>query len=705
MKRLTVYLFSAAFAVASFHAGVSTAAAARVHGNWSSQKRTNFSRARAPRPAPPSRSSRRQFDFFGIFNAPGGTRGNLAGTRSPLKPASRLRPVRILPLPEEKPRIYVYPTPRAVALSAPGLTGAVAGDAIASLILDSLRQGVARVRVTPESRKAIVKFYAARHFKPLWTTSGGIRERAFPVIERLARASEEGLDPSLYRLPVVWSVNGELKDLETAPAKLAQLDIELTAMALRYARHASGGVVNPNLLSAYHDLKPPRVGLAPALKKLAEASSPAAWLASLLPRHPAYQIMRVTLKRLGATVHRTPLPAVAYGPVIRPGGIDARLPLIRKHLIRMKLLTPHPATPEPASRAEKALNADARDGRDGAPTPAGDDITKEAANQQPGKTDGPASSPRDANLYGPELEKAVRAFQRRAGLRADGLIGKGTLRALNGRRNASASARARKIALNMERLRWEPRNFGHTHFLINQPAFEAYLVRDGRRVWSTRVIIGKPDKQTAFFNDQMEMVVFNPYWGVPQSIMTREMLPRLMRDPTWLDRKGFELRDKHGQIISSASVDWRAYGGQSKIPFSVRQLPGARNALGHIKFLFPNKHSIYMHDTPARSLFKRKQRAFSHGCVRVQKPLQMAQLVTGLSGRDIKARITEGENERMNLKHKIPVHMAYFTVWPDESGRLHYYADVYGRDRLLATALKKTVQALRAPGRERIARN
>ncbi len=658
MKRVTAALISAAVAAALAGAGVPASQAGKVIGNWGVSKRAP---AKARRPAAP----RRDFNFFGIFD-----RGPRSSFDRYDQYGDRPRRIAVTP-PPEKPKIYVYSAPRLVALSG-NAPGAVAeNDTLAGLIHDSLAQGVTSFRVTPGHRKAILKFYAKRGFRPVWTSLEGIEQRAFPVLERLARSGEEGLDPAMYRLPSVWGVNGDLEQIEGDAAKLAQLDIELTAAALRYAGHASGGVVNPNRLSAYHDLHPPRVGADTALKRLAESADPAQWLGSLLPRHRAYRIMRAALKRLGAGEKEEPLAPIAAGPLIRPGGYDTRLPLIREYLIRFGFLSKS----EPAGNRKMAA---AETGADG--------VVSDAVPED------------DINIYDEKTERAVREFQRKSGLKPDGIIGKGTLRAFSRRRGGGRAARARKIALNMERLRWMPRDFGATHFLVNQPAFEVYLVRNGRTVWKTRVIIGKPNHQTAFFSDQMEMVVFNPYWGVPQSIITREMMPKLLRDPSYLDRKGFEVYNRRGQRVSSSSVDWYAYGGASKVPFDVRQPPGGKNALGHIKFLFPNKHSIYMHDTPSRSLFNSSRRAFSHGCVRVQNPLKLAELVTGLPQGEVQSRIDAGKNERMPLKRKIPVHLAYFTVWPDDAGRLHGYADVYGRDRLLDTAMKKTESALRVAG-------
>ncbi len=648
MQRLTAPLLCAA-AVSLFALVLPREAdAAQVRGNWSSAKPAQQPR----RVAPP-----RPLDFFGIFG------GRYRGEVRPRELAPRR--LAVTP-PPEKPKIYTYVPPAPVPLRAAKPSGTPAGPGLPEAIRDVLARGAAQFPVTRNNRKAILKFYAERGYRPAWTTPYGVRGRAFGVVERLARASEEGFDAALYRLPVVWEVSGDLKALEGNLQRLARFDVELTAAALRYARHASGGVVDPNRLSAYHDLKPPRVSASRALRKLAEESDPAGWLASLLPRHRAYGILKRELKRLSGGPKEEPLAPVAAGPLIRPGGYDVRIPLIRAYMKRLGFL----AKENGAGRKVAEVH------------PAGDATM----------TDAVAGD--DANVYDERLEAAIRKFQRRSGLKPDGIIGKGTLRKLNARRDTGKAARARKLALNMERLRWMPRDFGAMHFLANQPAYELYLMKNGRTAWRTRIIIGKPTNQTAFFSDQMELVVFNPYWGVPQSIITKEMLPKLLRDPSWLDRNGYEVTDRKGRRISSAAVDWGQYVGSRAVPYDVRQIPGRKNALGHIKFLFPNRHSIYMHDTPSRSLFKRSKRAFSHGCVRVQDPLTMAELVTGMDRTVIEEKIAAGENERMKLPRKIPVHLVYFTAWPDDTGRVHYYADVYGRDRLLDTALKKTSRAL-----------
>ncbi len=687
MKRLVPVFLSAAFFALPGLAGVEGAAYA-AQTNFGPAKKTNFKSRSTTQKNQPNRprTLRRNFDFFGIFAPPPARRNRGVRILSPNSAVyhggGNRAPQRIISLPPEKPKIYTYPAPKTVSLAAPGLSGNPTSE-MATRILDVLRTGKAGLSVLPEHRKAIIAFYKERNFEPVWVSNSGVRERAFDVVALLARAPEEGLPEEIYRLPAVWEVDGNVQALQGEKDRLSRFEVQLTAMALRYARHASGGMVDPNKLSAYHDLKPPRVSPKTALEKLASSANPAAWLKRLLPTHPAYAALKRELKRLSSGPKLPPLPPIATGGVIRPGEEDERIPLIRRYLERAGFLKK--AQAEPPVITPASTHADAVDDASGTSeavtgiAPAGTDILA------------------DSTRYDPALVAAIKAFQKKAGLKPDGIIGRRTIARLNARGRDTHAARAAKLRLNMERLRWMPRDFGRVHFLANQPAFEVYLIKDNRTVWKSRIIIGKPTNQTAFFSDEMELVVFNPYWGVPQSIITKEFMPKLLRDPSWLDREGYEIYDRTGRRISSASINWSQYAGMSEVPFDIRQPPGKKNALGHLKFLFPNSHSIYMHDTPARSLFQRKRRAFSHGCVRVQDPLGLAQQVTGLSLEEIKARIASGKNQKMRLKQKIPVHLAYFTAWPDDQGRIRYYADVYGRDKRLQKAMNKVKNALRVP--------
>ena len=207
-----------------------------------------------------------------------------------------------------------------------------------------------------------------------------------------------------------------------------------------------------------------------------------------------------------------------------------------------------------------------------------------------------------------------------------------------------------------------------------------------------RAVIGKPSAQTYFFADHIKSVEYNPYWNVPRSIVVNEMLPRLYRDPAYLDRLGYQVTDARGRAVSSADVDWAGVA-RDTVGVDVRQPPGRRNALGRLKIRFPNKHAVYMHDTPEKQLFARASRAFSHGCVRLQHPRQMAAALLGRSVDYVSRQIARGDNRSEPVAGDIPVYLAYFTAWPDLNGEVHYYADVYGRDDHLSTALKKTEAA------------
>ena len=206
-----------------------------------------------------------------------------------------------------------------------------------------------------------------------------------------------------------------------------------------------------------------------------------------------------------------------------------------------------------------------------------------------------------------------------------------------------------------------------------------------------RVAVGKKSNQTNFFYDEIEHVVYNPYWGVPRSIIVNEFAVKSLGNPAYLDERGYEITNGRGQRISSTSINWTQVGTYPN--FDVRQPPGTRNALGAVKILFPNKHAIYMHDTPSKHLFKRQHRAFSHGCIRLQDPQGMAAAVLGKSKSQIAASIATGKNQKEYLTTKVPVYVSYFTAWPQQDGTVRYFRDVYGRDAHLQKAFEATRKA------------
>lgn len=537
----------------------------------------------------------------------------------------------------------VYRPDKLQALKVESFTEAEPQDALAGAVYRELLNKDAALRVTPEEKTAILDIYREGGFKPLWTSPDGLDQRGRDVLALLAKSAEEALEPTDYLPPVLGSFTDDPHLFKGDMAHLARLDLGLTAMALKYARHISGGRLIPNRLTKYNDITPETVNAAAAAKVLAWSPFPIQYLESLEPKHPAFALFKAELAKKRALLHVPEGEAIPPGKRVKPGDADERLALVRHHLERLGYLTP-----------KSGQSADAT------PTP----------------------------VLDPEMAEALKTFQTEAQIKAWGGLDQATVNSLNGRTEERNVA---KLIYNIERLRWLPRDLGNKYVFVNQAAYQLQVMDGGREIWRTKVIIGKPLTQTVAFHDRMETVVFNPSWGVPPSIIRKEMLPILRRDPSYLDRLGYRVVTKNGQIVRSSAVNWSAY--DKGVPFSIQQPPSDDNALGEIKFLFPNSHSIYFHDTPARSLFARSARAFSHGCVRVENPRIFAETLLGLSADEVAKRIDSGRSQSAKVKADIKVHITYFTAWPDQNGKIVYYDDVYGRDQRMESAFSATAVA------------
>ena len=571
------------------------------------------------------------------------------------------------------PVFAAYTPDPLVALSVSGLAGKVEAGQIASGVFKELGNATEPVlRVERAERKAIIEFYKARKFAPAWVGDYGLSVRGLRVLDVLSKSADEGLEPSAYLPPSMTSYEESSERFKNNPRALSRLDIELTAMAVKFARHAYAGQIKPARLSDTFDVKPETLAPEKIIAAVVNTIHPEDYLDGLHPKHPIYKTMKTELKRLNGSARPTALAGVPSGPSIRAGQRDDRLPLLRKHLEQLGFLSPITPMEKRKPAADPAASSDPLD-----------DINFEGSNVTEN-----VSAP---DVFGPELVDAVRAFQASKNLHADGIVGARTLAALNGK---APQNRVPTLKANMERMRWLPKQLGYRHVFVNQAAYQVRVVEGGRVVHQARVVVGKKQFPTPMFSDQMETVVFNPYWNVPKSIAKNEMLPKLWDDPGYLDRNGYEVINTRGQQVSSYSVDWWNYSG-ANLPYDIRQTPGRGNALGEVKFMFPNKHSVYLHDTPSKSLFKKQSRAFSHGCVRVQNPRKFAQVLLGWDASKVNSAIDGGTNHSVKLSKKIPVHLTYFTAWPDDSGRLRYRADVYGRDKAVLQAMKRYQIALR----------
>ena len=503
-------------------------------------------------------------------------------------------------------------------------------DAAASL--DALE-----LRAERDVAEVLVKHYAAAPAFIWLTEDGTVNEQGRAVLRVLGEAASHGLEAADYAVTVPVRQPGAGA---VSPGDLAAFEMTLSARVLRYARDARRGRIDPNRISGYHDFELKSIDLAEVIGTLASGKDPRALLESFHPQGREYKALRVELEALSALEEND----IVVDPklLVRPGGSNAELPKIVQ-LIERK-------SDEEFRQEHGVLLAELR----------------------------------NSEVYSDAMVPLIKAAQESRGLKPDGVIGPRTVEALAG---TSRAERMAKVKIALEQRRWLPEKLAPRRVFINQPAFTASYYENDAEKLSMRVVIGTVANQTTFFQDEIEYVEYNPYWGVPQSIIVNEMLPRLRRDPGYLDRAGYEVTNAKGKRIPSSSVDWGAYGG--RVPYSIRQTPSEANALGELKIMFPNKHAIYMHDTPAKKYFDRDVRAFSHGCVRLHDPRGMAAAVLGKTREHVAARIGKGHNSE-RLSEKVPVYVSYFTAWPDEAGKVAYFADVYGRDDRMKAAMEKT---------------
>ncbi|SDU35611.1 murein L,D-transpeptidase [Stappia sp. ES.058] len=519
--------------------------------------------------------------------------------------------------------------------------------------------------LTQSTRKAVAGFYAARNFKPIWTETGAPTLTAYKLVARMERAEEDGLSASDYALPSdLLSQVGRL-DVDDA----ARFERALSAALLTYAEHAQAGRVEPSSLSGYITASPERPDLSVVLDRLSSSADPVAVLDGFNPPHAGFQALRRKLAALrNASAEDAAPPVVPAGKVLKEGVRDPRVAILRE---RMGLAADE-RTETPVAEAVSD-------------TPAQAPVVSQTTPVD-GEADAPVEAAVDATLFDARLKDAVLAFQTENGLHADGIVGPRTLLALNA--TADDGMAISDIIANMERWRWLPRDLGAFHVFVNIPEFKARLVRDGREVYETRVVVGKPANQTPVFSDEMDHLIVNPYWNVPYSIASQELLPSIQANPTgYLARRNYEVV-AGGRVVSPASIDWTGVNLRS---VRIRQRPGSGNALGRIKFMFPNQHSVYLHDTPSKRLFNRSRRAFSHGCVRVEDPFAFADALLQLDPQWNAAALKKmigGSEKRVDLKRHIPVHLTYFTAHVDEAGRLQRRPDIYGHNARLTKALE-----------------
>lgn len=480
-------------------------------------------------------------------------------------------------------------------------------------------------------------FYARRNFQPVWSNPGRFQE----LLQVLQGSGEHGLNPADYHYPAL----SEWPDA-TSPAQLAARDVLATDALIRLGYHLYLGKIDPvdldpdwNLTRRLHNEEPvallERAIAAPALSTFLDTE--------LAPSGPFYAGLRAALSRYRELARNGGWPTVPAGPTLRTGDRDVRIPALRA---RLSVTDP--------------------------------ELDKHGT---------------DPQWFDADLAEALKRFQQQHGLDADGAMGARTLEALN----VPVEARIDQLLVNLERTRWVFRDVEPRYLVVNIAGFHAYLIDNGAIVWDSRVQVGKPFRQTPVFKANMTYLVLNPTWTVPPTILRNDIIPRIRKDPNYFASNNMVLLDRSGKKIDTSSIDLGSVT-PARFPYTVRQEPGPKNALGRIKFMFPNKHMVYLHDTPSRSLFEQAERTFSSGCIRVEQPFSLATILLGdpvnWSEASIKEQLTRASNETVNLKNPVTVFLMYWTSVPDGSGGVRFFSDVYTRDKAVLAGLQQPFRSM-----------
>ncbi|EIJ41974.1 hypothetical protein BegalDRAFT_1071 [Beggiatoa alba B18LD] len=482
------------------------------------------------------------------------------------------------------------------------------------------------------------QLYSHRAYNPVWTNEHTLTAQGKALLNTLAQAELEGLNPEVYSVSLLQRLTTQYPNTLEA---LAELEMLYTDAFLLYGSHVHDGRINPKTVNKEWYIAPeiPWDGVSALENALSSAQPMDAFLASLPPPHLEYARLRTALK--------------VYNDYLKTAGDWVTLPLGKK-------IQPNERSPQIKLLRERLRFSG--------------ELTDE-------------SKRTDEELYDNKLVNAMKSFQIRHGLADDGVLGDSSRKMLN----ISLAERIEQIKLNMERWRWVPRDFGEQYILVNIPAYRLDVYEHGKRIYDMKVMVGRTDRNTPIFTEKMTYLVLNPHWGVPYSIAVKDILPKLRKDASYLSRQNMRVF-ANGTELNGQAINWSQVSS-SNFPYQLRQNPGDGNALGKIKFMFPNKFSIYLHDTPKRSLFGLNDRALSSGCIRVEQPLNLASYVLGNSDKwnkdSIQKAIQSGKHRIVNLDQPLPVYLLYWTAWIDDEGTMQFRDDIYQHDERSLQALTK----------------
>jgi murein L,D-transpeptidase YcbB/YkuD len=500
----------------------------------------------------------------------------------------------------------------------------------------------------PDYQAQLDTLYRQNALAPLWIRDGQPTPQAAAMVASLAEADDKGLDAADYDAELLrnWLAAPEIAHAAN-PHDIAAFDVALSLSAMRYVSNLYLGRVNPRSVDFGFSTESRKVDLPSLIQKIAQSERPKDLVDAMEPKLPIYQSLKEALVRYRQLAKETAAPQLAFPAKFKPGASHRDVPALRRFLLALGDLK---------------------------------EIRPELA---------------DSETYDPDLADAVQSFQQRHGLAADGVIGRGTLNQLN----YPLSGRVRQIQLGLERLRWLPEEIKGLYLIVNIPSFQLYGSRDGdgfgHHDIQMNVIVGDAanGRHTPVFHADMTYVIFRPYWNVPYKITAKELLPAIRNNPGYLAKNNMEIVSNSSANASPYALSEEAIEMLSTGAARLRQKPGAKNALGLVKFAFPNNNNVYLHSTPSQGLFKRARRDFSHGCIRVEDPVRLAEWVLAdrsewTEGR-IKAAMSGSTSKTVTLDKPIPVYIFYSTVLADRDGRVSFYDDIYGHDSTLRVLLAK----------------
>jgi murein L,D-transpeptidase YcbB/YkuD len=476
------------------------------------------------------------------------------------------------------------------------------------------------------------ELYVKYNYQPIWTNPDSIRQ----LIDAIKNSYYDGLTPEDYHLSLIQQLQSSFK-AKPDPTKQAKLDVVLTDSLVRLGYHLLMGKVDPESLDNNWNMNRELLKMDSILKMSASIDNAQVTnlIAGFRPQTDFYRDMKRALANYRKIQAEGGWPQVVTGETLKPGMVTPRVRTIGQRLyVSSDMLT--------------SIKSD---------------------------------------LYDDEVKAGVMRFQQRHGLEVNGLVDKVTLETMN----IPIEARIDQLRVNLDRARWVLHDLPQDFVVVDIAGFNVRYIRSGQEVWKTRAIVGKTYRKTPVFRSHIRYIIFNPTWTVPPTILRKDILPKIKQDPEYLQKKNMLVLNQQGKQIDPVTIDWSQYPGKS-FPYLIRQQPGPKNALGRVKFMFPNKHIVYLHDTPSKSGFKRAERALSSGCIRIQNPLHFAELLLadkpGWSRAKVNTVVKSREPTHVNLARPLTVMLLYWTAEVDSENRVIFKQDIYDRDSAVLAGLK-----------------